>query len=366
MITSDLNLGYQKETIPALPSKNLEDYFYNIPSTAGTNSIMTLLGNANDLETYKIRHKLINHNTTVEVKAEDNARAIITKNENTELIIELNAEKAIGYNKGVKKVFVYILYKLSKQQITENLFEDKSLEFSLRELVEIGLYKNIDTARVGFNNAVETLTSLKVKGLIKDKIEQKKITEGNLTEVLFTGANVINGNCVIYLNQRINWPVFALLYFAPLPKTYFSLGTKPSDLMYYIFTQARIRKNEIAKKGSFTIKLRTIQQELGLISEKNTKSPTDKIKNPILKAVEDVNKAIDNPDFYITVDYDKNGTIKDFLDNGYITVYMKGEFSKHLIEIAENQKTKIKALADRKEGIAKEAKIRALTENNTK
>ena len=362
MITNDLNLGYQKETIPALPSKNLDVYFYSIPSTAGTNSIMTLLGNANDLETYKIRHKLINHNTTVDVVANDKARAIITKNENTELIIELNdLEKAIGYNKGVKKVFVYILYKLSKQQITENLFEDKSLEFSLRELVEIGLYKNIDTARVGFNNAVETLTSLKVKGLIKDKIEQKEITNGNLIEVLFTGANVINGNCVIYLNQRINWPVFALLYFAPLPKTYFSLGTKPSDLMYYIFTQARIRKNEIAKKGSFTIKLRTIQQELGLISEKNTKSPTDKIKNPILKAIEEVNKAENNPDFYITVDYDKNGTIKDFLDNGFITVYLKGDYSKHIIQIAENQGKKIQAQADRKNRITEKAQALALS-----
>ena len=352
-------LGFQKAN--ALPSTSLQEHFYNIPSTAGTNSIMTLLGNANDLETYQKRHKLINHNTTVEVMANDTARAIITKNENTELIIELNdLEKAIGYNKGVKKVFVYILYKLSKQQITENLFEDKSIEFNLKELVEIGLYKNIDTARVGFNNATETLTSLKVRGLIKDKREQKQITNGNLIEVLFTGANVINGNCILYLNQRINWPVFALLYFAPLPKTYFSLGTKPSDLLYYVFTQARRRKGELAKKGSFTIKLRTIQQELGLISEEKTKSPTDKIKNPILKAIEDVNKAEDNPDFHITVDYDKNGTIKDFLDNGYITVYMKGDYSKHILQIAENQEAKIKALADRKDKITAQAQALAL------
>ncbi len=352
-------LGFQKTK--ALPSTSLQEHFYNIPSTAGTNSIMTLLGNANDLETYQKRHKLINHNTTVEVMANDTARAIITKNENTELIIELNdLEKAIGYNKGVKKVFVYILYKLSKQQITENLFEDKSIEFNLKELVEIGLYKNIDTARVGFNNATETLTSLKVRGLIKDKREQKQITNGNLIEVLFTGANVINGNCILYLNQRINWPVFALLYFAPLPKTYFSLGTKPSDLLYYVFTQARRRKGELAKKGSFTIKLRTIQQELGLISEEKTKSPTDKIKNPILKAIEDVNKAEDNPDFHITVDYDKNGTIKDFLDNGYITVYMKGDYSKHILQIAENQEAKIKALADRKDKITAQAQALAL------
>lgn len=356
-------LDFQKTK--ALPSNSYDDHFLNIPFTPGTRSINTLLGNANDLEAYEKRHKLINHNTEIEVRADKNARAIITKNDNTELIIELNdLEKAIGYNKGVKKVFVYILYKLSKQQITSNLFEDLSLEFNLRELVEIGLYKNMDTARVGFNNATETLTSLKVRGLFKDKKDQKQITIGNNIEVLFTGATVVNGNCVIYLNQRINWPVFALLYFAPIPKTYFSLGTKPSDLQFYIFTLARIKKNELRNKGFFTIKLRTIQQELGLISEEKTKSPTDKIKNPILKAIEDVNKAENNPDFHITVDYDKNGTIKDFLDNGFITVYMKGDYSKRIIQIAENQEAKIKALADRKDKITAQAQALALAKKD--
>ncbi len=354
-------LDFKKAT--GLPSTSLEEHFFNIPTTPGTRGIMTLLGNANDLETYKKRYKLINHNTDIEVMANDKSRAIITKNDNTELTIELNdLEKAIGYNKGVKKIFVYILYKLSKQQITSNLFEDLSLEFNLRELVEIGLYKNMDTARVGFNNAIETLTSLKVKGLIKDKRDRKQITPGNLIEVLFTGASVANGNCIIHLNQRINWPVFALLYFAPLPKTYFSLGTKPSDLIYYIFTQARRRKGELTKKGNFTIKLRTIQQELGLVDETKTKSPTDKIKNPILKAIEDVNKAENNPNFHISVDYDKNGTIKDFLDCGYITVELKGEYSKRIITIAENQETKIKALAEKKEKIQEQAQALAIAE----
>lgn len=350
---------YRDKTLT--PPGIVDNHFISVPSTPGTNGIISLLGNAKDLEVYKNRYKQINHNTSIEIKADKKSRAIITKNENTEFIVELeDIDKFIGINKGFKKIFVYILYKLSKQQITENLFEDKTIEFNLQELVNIGLYKNMDTARVGFKNIVHELTSLKVEGRIKDKNTMKNIGEG--ISVLFPNAFILNGTCVITLNKSINWPVFALLYFAPLPTTYFSLPINASDLEYYIFTQARMKKRELLDKGCFTIKLRTIQQALGLIDEKKTKSPTDKIKKPILEAIETVVKAENNPDFDITVTYDKNGTIKDFLDNGFITVFMKGNYSQKIINIAENQEAKIQAMINKKEKIATQAQALALAD----
>ena len=356
-------LDFQKNK--GLPSTNIDSHFLGIPSTPGTNAVMSFFGNASDLETYKKRFKKINHNTNIEILENRSARKIITKNEDTELVIEIDdIDTFTKNNKSVKKIFLYILYKLSQQQIIQNLFEDLSIEFNLQELVSLGLYQNMDTARVGFKNAKTILTSLKVEGLIKDKNTKKAIGEG--TSVLFTNAFIIKGTCIFTLNKFINWPVFALLYFAPIPTTYFALPSTPSDLMYLVFTQARMRKKELKDKGFFTLKLRTVQQALGLISEEKTKSPTDKIKKPILEAIEVVNSAENNPDFHISIDYDKNGTIKDFLDKGFITISMKGNYSKHLIQIAENQEAKIQALKDRKESIAKQAEIKALADKKNK
>ena len=127
-------LDFQKNK--GLPSTNIDSHFLGIPSTPGTNAVMSFFGNASDLETYKKRFKKINHNTNIEILENRSARKIITKNEDTELVIEIDdIDTFTKNNKSVKKIFLYILYKLSQQQIIQNLFEDLSIEFNLQELV---------------------------------------------------------------------------------------------------------------------------------------------------------------------------------------------------------------------------------------
>jgi hypothetical protein len=265
-------------------------------------------------------------------------------------------DKLTGSNKPAKKLFVLTLIKANEQAIFDGQLARDYVSFPLQELVDIGFYKSLRSARTGFNSGMDALTSLKVKGHIQQS--KKKKTTIDALEVLFTGAKIEKNQCFIRLNYAIDWG-FIVQYFTILPRYYFALPNRASDLLYYIFYLARQHTKDIEERGYFTIGFRAIQHRLQLPSEVGNREPTKTIRQPIEEAIEELETAhsnlYGNTEFCLLPVYDEAASIADYLDNGYLQVTLTGEFAKTFVEISKDTAKQIETARKRKERITEKA-----------
>jgi len=339
------------------PGRPEKKPFYNIPNSTASNLVLEVLEAGENIADLPARKSKVNHSTALEVLADGKRRQIILTNNKASVTIELaDIEKYVGNNKSVKKMFILALIKANEQAICGGTLTRNYIGFPLQELVDKEFYKTVRTARKGFTNALDILTSLKIKGSVS--YSKKKTAAINALEVLFTGANIKNGYCTIYLNERINWS-FIIQYYTILPPYYFKLPNRASDLLYYIFYLARQNTKEIEERGYFTINFRAIQHRLQLPSEKDNKNPQITIKQPIEDAItrieEEHNSYYDNMNFSLLPVYDDTAPIAAFLDKGYLKVELKGEFSKTFIEISKDTAKQINTAQKRQDVITDSA-----------
>ena len=195
---------------------------------------------------------------------------------------------------------------------------------------------------------------------IKGHIQQTKKRGSTIDalEVLFTGANIKGGQCTVYFNPRISWS-FIAQYFTILPRYYFKLPNRASDLLYYIFFLARQHTKDIEERGYFTIGFRAIQHRLQLPSEVGLNNPQRDIKQPIEDAIEALetehSKLYHNTEFRLLPVYDEAASVKDFLDNGYLKVTLTGAFAETYIEISKDTAKQIEAAQKRQARITEKA-----------
>ena len=352
-------------TQPAEPVKQEVSSFYNVPDSPATHLIYEVLEAGKDIAELPARKRQINHNTNYEVLEAGNKRKILSKNgaETAEIEIELDdIYKLTGSNKPAKKLLVLALIKANEQAIHSGKLTKDYISFSLKELIDIGFYKTPQSARKGFNSGADALTSLKVRGTVK-KTKKQAATIDRL-EVLFTGAEIIKGQgqCYLYLNTRISWS-FLAQYFTILPRYYFRLPNRASDLLYYIFYLARQNTDKIERQHYFTISFRAIQHELQLPSEKRLNNPLRDIKEAIETAVGQIEKEhsnyYHNKEFSLELVYDEAATISDYLDNGYLKIKFEETFAKVFIELYEKAAKKIEQAKKKQERIQAEAITRA-------
>jgi hypothetical protein len=265
-------------------------------------------------------------------------------------------DKLTGSNKPAKKLFVLTLIKANEQAIFDGQLARDYVSFPLQELVDIGFYKSLRSARTGFNSGMDALTSLKVKGHIQQSKKKKNTIDA--LEVLFTGAKIEKNQCFIRLNYAIDWG-FIVQYFTILPRYYFALPNRASDLLYYIFYLARQHTKDIEERGYFTIGFRAIQHRLQLPSEVGNREPTKTIRQPIEEAIEELETAhsnlYGNTEFCLLPVYDEAASIADYLDNGYLQVTLTGEFAKTFVEISKDTAKQIETARKRKERITEKA-----------
>ena len=369
---------YNSPALQVVPVKPDETSFYNVPDSSASNLVLDVLGAGADIADLPERKKQINNNTSYEVKQKGKKRLVTmqTRTGKAEVTIELsNIEKLTGSNKPAKKLFVLSLIKANEQAIHGGELTRDYVSFPLQELVEIGFYTTLRSARTGFITGTDALTSLKIKGRVSKS--KKKVTEitseadssGTYAlEVLFTGATIKKGQCFIYLNPRINWS-FLTQYFTILPVYYFRLPNRASDLLYYIFYLARQHTKEIEERGYFTIGFRAIQHRLQLPNEKGASNPLRDIKEPIEKAIEQLeteHKATyNNMDFGLLPIADDSAPIAEYLDNGYLKVSLTGSFATRFIELSKDTAQRIARAEKRKEKIIEKAMIQATAKNIT-
>ena len=272
---------------PVAPLKPLEKRdFYNVPDSTASNLILETLGAGAAIADLPDRKRQVNHNTTLEVLESGKKRQIALKSQKAQITIELaDIDKLTGSNKPAKKLFVLALIKANEQAIFNGQLTKDYVSFPLQELIDTGFYSTPQSARKGFNAGMDTLTSLKIKGHIQQT--KKKGSSIDALEVLFTGARIERGQCTIFFNPRISWN-FIAQYFTILPRYFFKLPNRASDLLYYIFYLARQHTRDIEERGYFTIGFRAIQHRLQLPSEIDNGNPYRTIKEPIEDAIEQI------------------------------------------------------------------------------
>ena len=345
-------------TISVSPLKpQQESNFYNVPDSTASNLILETLGAGENIADLPARKRQINHNTTYEVLEDGRRRQVSLVNPKAKVTIELaDIDKLTGSNKPAKKLFVLSLIKANEQAIFDGQLTKDYISFPLQELIDIGFYKTPQSARTGFKAGMDALTSLKIKGHIQQT--KKRGSSIDALEVLFTGANIKGGQCTVYFNPRISWS-FIAQYFTILPRYYFKLPNRASDLLYYIFFLARQHTKDIEERGYFTIGFRAIQHRLQLPSEVGLNNPQRDIKQPIEDAIEALetehSKLYHNTEFRLLPVYDEAASVKDFLDNGYLKVTLTGAFAETYIAISKDTAKQIEAAQKRQARITEKA-----------
>lgn len=343
---------------PVAPLKPVEQRdFYNVPDSTASNLILETLGAGAAIADLPARKRQVNHATTLEVYEDGLRRQVQLKTQKASVTIELaDIDKLTGSNKPAKKLFVLALIKANEQAIHEGQLTKNYVSFPLQELIDTGFYSTPQSARKGFNAGMDTLTSLKIKGHIQQT--KKKGSSIDALEVLFTGARIERGQCTIFFNERISWS-FIAQYFTILPRYYFRLPNRASDLLYYIFYLARQHTKDIEERGYFTISFRAIQHRLQLPSEVGNNNPDRTIKQPIEEAIEQIEDGhsglYGNEDFSLLPVYDEYAPIASFLDNGYLRVELKGSFAETFIAISKDTAKQIEAAQKRQARITEKA-----------
>jgi hypothetical protein len=338
--------------------------FYNVPSSPATDTILKVIGTGSEINSLPSRNRSVNHNRTIEVYQNGQKRQIVVTGETSTITLELSdIDKLIGTNKQAKKMFILSLIKTNEQAFSDGSMRRNFVQFPLQELIDIGYYSRPQSARKGFNDAMEVLTSLKVKGTLKKG--KKNTIEQSAIEVLFTGANIKKGTCTIFLNERINWG-FVSSFYTVLPRYYFRLSNRASDLLYYIFYIARQRTKDIESRGYFTISMRAIQERLNLPSEIGNANPDRTIKKPIEDAVEAIEEASNDKEFNIELHYKEGAPIASYLSNGYLKIELKGEYAKDFIALSKEKAKQIEKHERKKEEIIEKAIIKKVADNMEK
>lgn len=343
---------------PVAPLKPVEQRdFYNMPDSPASDLILEVLGAGAGVADLPARKRQVNHATTLEVYEDGKRRQIQLKSQKASVTIELaDIDKITGSNKPAKKLFVLSLIKANEQAIFDGQLTKDYVSFPLQELVDIGFYKSLRSARTGFLSGADTLTSLKVKG----HIQRNKKTGSTIDtlEVLFTGAKIDKNQCFIRLNYTIDWS-FIAQYFTILPRYYFRLPNRASDLLYYIFYLARQHTRDIEERGYFTIGFGAIQHRLQLPNEVGSPNPQRDIKQPIENAIEELetehSKLYGNTEFSLLPVCDDTAPIADYLNNGYLKVGLTGSFAETFIAISKDTAKQIETAQKRQARITEKA-----------
>ena len=347
-----------------------DELFYNMPTSPITDIILRAMNTNGNLSALTSKRKAINHSQKISILENNKKRRIKVDSKKYTVTLELSdIEKLIGSNKSAKKMFVFILIKINEQAYSDGQLKRNYIEFPLQELTDIGFYSRQQSARTGFKSSMDTLTSLKISGTLQQR--GKKVIEQSSIEVIFTGGNIKNGVCTVYLNERISWGFIAIFY-TILPRYCFRLSNRAFDLLCYIFYLARQNTKDIEEKGYFNIGLRAIQERLNLPSEKDAQNPGRNINNPerdirqpIEKAIEEIEELNNNRDFTITPMYDLKASISHYLDDGYLKIELRGKYAENFVRLSINSTQKIQKAKKRKEAIIEKARIAKLANEKT-
>lgn len=345
--------------------KPIQDEFLIIPNNKELQTTQNLFISNDDIPLFISRSEKINEKTNISfIKNGQTKKIVITSTykdikENTTLTLYLpNIDFISANNDKFSKVFTFILAKINEQAIDKNthkLYKD-FITFSLQELVELGIYKNVKSAKDGINKVYKKLYETKIKIVNKNNkwnMEKETGLFRNDKEKI-TDIEHRKNYYKIYLNKGSIFTYLDYVYFTIIPKWAYVLSNRAFLLTKLIFARARQSTyNKETKTVDFTISMRLIQRDLNLPDEDKTLKHLQLIKKPILESIEQIENKYNetlqekikdlpeqeqkNYEKYIDINIlhqpenraDKLETmnIKEFLDSQYLKITLKGSFA---------------------------------------
>lgn len=254
--------------------------------------------------------------------------------ENKGNLIAVEIAQADKYLNKTNKTFVKMLL-FTLQKMTAQNFP-LEIGFSLQELVDLGMYSTTSNAA----RAIKEFFAQQSQTILSGTVKKGKKTVKEEGGVLFYHFRIDNGFVSLSVNDNFNMEFIASFY-SVFPRFAYALSNNAFLLCRYIFYLARQHAQEIKEKGTFTISLEAVRENLGFPSpeEVNNRKYRQFIMEPIEKAIEEIEEALlKEPEakeygFTITPVGTETSNIHEWL-KGYLEIGLKGDFAETFIRIA--------------------------------
>ena len=312
----------EKQELPALgsiPNGDSINWIYRIISSKGGRLVQQSTGN---------RHEEI-----LRQKKGDSLRFTRTnkQNGNTVIVEIAQADKYLSKtNKAFAKVLLFTLQKMNAQNFP------LEVGFSLQELVDLGMYSTTSNA----GRAIKEFFAQQKQTMLSGSVKKKRKTVKEEGGILFYHYRLENGYVKLSVNENFNME-FIANYFTVFPRFAYALSNNAFNLVRYIFFLARQNTKPIKEKGTFTISLDNVRENLGLPAPDEVKNRRYKqlIIEPIEAAIEEIEEALKTvPEakeygFTITPVGTDTSNINKWLE-GYLEIGLNGDFAETFVKLA--------------------------------
>ena len=238
-------------------------------------------------------------------------------------------------NNNLGKIFAYVLSEITfdiSGRPTSN-----EVRIPLRSFAKDGLYARANTAMKRLETAGKVLAHIDIE--IKKAYEFNKSAMENYSyrcDGMFTGFAIDKERreLVVKINDDAPWSLFHNQYIN-VPDEWFALTARTFDLAQNLAMITRRSATTISRHGFIDIGLREVAFWLALPDDKNYNQGRRDIKNPIDVSVDELNNI--RSDFTIEKHYDMSRKTSEFLNKGFIRVYVDGKTKAELVSIASKR-----------------------------
>lgn len=309
-----------------------------VPNTAEGNFINTCLTYA---RTGRVPSVLHSKNSDVSVKKDDKGTVTITISDGSgDMTATMRNFNGIvrDKNANINKIFRYVLHEIYSQNFS------RPVVFPLQNLVDLGIYKTVDSARMNLPKALMKISDASIE--VSGRRGRKKKTDGMR---IVTEFSVTSTTVSVYPTD-LEWAQKALSeYTAWVPRFVWGLNGNSFMLAYEIFTRARQRSNQghVLKNEPYPMTVKYIVDVLGLptveeCSTRFNRKYREKIQDPIDRAIADIreaaSKASGESGNLLTISMEgmiEAADINDYIANGRINITLKGEWAEHYKEVGK-------------------------------
>lgn len=285
-------------------------------------------------------------------------------------------EARLGSNEDVDKVFTAILLEANENGFFQKDHNGGILTFPLKDFVSLGAYSRPADAKEAFLKSMHILRSYQIRGYYIDEYHK----DAPRVESMINGFDYKAGDCsfpdmfpdyglkfreecvYVEFNKAINWQ-FVAPRFIYCPKYLLALNKLARAVLRVIFKKARDGRKKLTEKGHVDISTEQLQKNLVLPNLKGCERPSQLIRDPIKKAVDEIRMEeekigkgdlrlewrVNRGSFYEETETDstynyenlddnahlieKPMSVAEWLSNAYLRAYISGDYAEPIIKL---------------------------------